>query len=762
LATFTPNYNLRKPATSDLVNVTSDIGANMDLLDAHAHSGTYVAIDLAGLDLTGATDQTAAFQAKVTAAANGTLVFPEAGTLLLSAPIEVPSNTVWVGQGRGFTLQFNWQLASAGSTYIRNATQDGTAQNIEMRGGFRILGAGTGDSYGNATNPAAGILMRRVKRVSIEDVYLYRVPGINIAYQGCQRVRIRGNRIEEAGRDGITGWWYTDALEDVDVSDNIIWKVGDDGIAVHASEAAIPNTTTRPKRITIHGNTVFGQSAYFANGAGRGVILTGVEEATVTGNVVSDTFGVGIYVRADPVVSSSLFRCRGIAVTGNTINRSGVVGDATQPRNGLRITGTDDSEISGNTVRGASEEGIYVSDTTGTGIDKNTVVDNGTLITHFGIHLDGGSSTRNVIHCTVNGNKARRNAGGGIRLFYTVHSQADGNLCIDNGTAGNGSNADGSGLILAGDGTNSASTNRCTDSRAGGSKTQTHGIHISNAAQTLHLEGNDLIANNGNGINIGTTPTILVKRGNRESATDRNNYDQDVSGVRYFSGAGTPEGVVTAPVGSKFARSDGAAGTVSYIKETGTGNTGWVPTRQLVVGPSGGSGSVALLKPTAALAETVPRGGSTLGNNAAITSGTLRLVAIPLPSGLLVSSITFVSGSQAAVTPTNQWFTIHDSARLMQGVTADDTTTAWAANTAKTLNLGTPYLTTYDGLYYLGIMVAAGTVPSLHAVVSLLAVTGLAPVLYGNADTGQTTPPVAPFTAAAPTASGVIVYGYVS
>jgi hypothetical protein len=41
-------------------------------------------------------------------------------------------------------------------------------------------------------------------------------------------------------------------------------------------------------------------------------------------------------------------------------------------------------------------------------------------------------------------------------------------------------------------------------------------------------------------------------------------------------GTGTPEGAVTAPVGSMFLRTNGGAGTTLYIKESGTGNTGWV------------------------------------------------------------------------------------------------------------------------------------------------------------------------------------------
>jgi hypothetical protein len=46
--------------------------------------------------------------------------------------------------------------------------------------------------------------------------------------------------------------------------------------------------------------------------------------------------------------------------------------------------------------------------------------------------------------------------------------------------------------------------------------------------------------------------------------------------VRRVVGAGSPEGVVTAGVGSTYQRSDGGAGTCFYVKESGSGNTGWV------------------------------------------------------------------------------------------------------------------------------------------------------------------------------------------
>lgn len=42
------------------------------------------------------------------------------------------------------------------------------------------------------------------------------------------------------------------------------------------------------------------------------------------------------------------------------------------------------------------------------------------------------------------------------------------------------------------------------------------------------------------------------------------------------SGTGSPEGVVTSKAGSLWLRSDGAAGTTLYVKQSGAGNTGWL------------------------------------------------------------------------------------------------------------------------------------------------------------------------------------------
>lgn len=51
-----------------------------------------------------------------------------------------------------------------------------------------------------------------------------------------------------------------------------------------------------------------------------------------------------------------------------------------------------------------------------------------------------------------------------------------------------------------------------------------------------------------------------------------------INGVcQFIAGSGSPESVVTGNICDLFQRSDGGTGTALYVKETGTGNTGWSP-----------------------------------------------------------------------------------------------------------------------------------------------------------------------------------------
>ena len=147
--------------------------------------------------------------------------------------------------------------------------------------------------------------------------------------------------------------------------------------------------------------------------------------------------------------------------------------------------------------------------------------------------------------------------------------------------------------------------------------------------------------------------------------------------------------------------------------------------------------------PTGAKAQSLPRS-LAVGAGGAPTSGQPRLNSIWLPKGTVITSITFVSGATALATGTHQQFGLYDSAVNLLGSTTDDTSTAWAANTAKTLSL-TPgtFTTTYSGLHYVAVLIAATTVPSLIAAGALqTGVQSIAPLMSANAtQTGLTALP---------------------
>ena len=165
-------------------------------------------------------------------------------------------------------------------------------------------------------------------------------------------------------------------------------------------------------------------------------------------------------------------------------------------------------------------------------------------------------------------------------------------------------------------------------------------------------------------------------------------------------------------------------------------------------------------EPTGTVGRSLPRMGTTFANISALTSGTMMLTAVELSAGAVVSNLTYHSATTAAGTPTNYWFALYTSARELCGQTADQTSSAWAANTSKTLALTTPYTVPRPGLYYAAIMVAASSVPSLFGIASSTFPHVPAPITNGNSSTSLTT--TAPATAGALSGVGNVPWVYLT
>lgn len=144
----------------------------------------------------------------------------------------------------------------------------------------------------------------------------------------------------------------------------------------------------------------------------------------------------------------------------------------------------------------------------------------------------------------------------------------------------------------------------------------------------------------------------------------------------------------------------------------------------------------------------------------ALTTQVLTSVAVPVQPGELVTNVTFKSGATAADTPTNWWFALYGADGALLAQSADQLTTAWAANTVKTLALATSQRVTAAGVLYAAAMVKATTPPTLIG--ASLALAGAAAsilsskVLAQTSGSGLTT--TAPATIATPTTVATVPF----
>lgn len=157
-------------------------------------------------------------------------------------------------------------------------------------------------------------------------------------------------------------------------------------------------------------------------------------------------------------------------------------------------------------------------------------------------------------------------------------------------------------------------------------------------------------------------------------------------------------------------------------------------------------------------------------NSATAASGVLNMTAIALPNNLVVNSLNLVTGTTAAITPTHQWAGLYNASRVLLAISADETTAAMAASTIQTYPIATiaqgaaaSFTTTYTGLYYVGIVVVAGTQPTWQGLTATDATpTTLPPILAGTSTGSLTTPSAFPTTAGVITPTAQQLYAFTS
>lgn len=252
--------------------------------------------------------------------------------------------------------------------------------------------------------------------------------------------------------------------------------------------------------------------------------------------------GFGVLVQTDDShvrISGNQFTLQGIRIEGGT--GSGVITGNSFDGNGLRAI----------TILGGKQV---------------LVAANSFSATLQGVRLEGGSNVRVVGNAFTDIQTAGVYVSGGTNHFFSANDFQGGDptqILVLAGQRNHFFNNRLSGDFVIQDQANVLRGNRVAGKiRFNGSSALNTELTDNHA---LNVQYTGVTASQQNwGINYGVL------------ATNNALTQVMVNGARLLSGTGAPENAIAAPVGSVYLRTDGSAGTSFYVKESGTGNTGWV------------------------------------------------------------------------------------------------------------------------------------------------------------------------------------------
>ena len=316
-----------------------------------------------------------------------------------------------------------------------------------------------------------------------------------------------------------------------------------------------------------------GGNIYIVPGIGQGAgqsgsILLGLSPSnTVRGNVVIGTSSDD-YTNKLQVTGNSLFTGT-VAATTFTGAHNGTVG-ATTPTTGAFTSLTNTSQV------------LTSAATTGVGFDaSSSTITTGSLMTLTNTGTSAASNTKKVLSIVSSGaNATSSQTVTGQTISVTNTGTTNTNVGLSITASGASTN---NALVLLGN--VSATTSDFSGKdwigyNAGSAKSYIGGAGVITTASGGYFGitssatspfGADIFLNRQSAgvFGVGTNST-------NASGTIAAAKHQVATSVFWSSGTGSPEGVLTANIGSLYSRTDGGAGTSLYVKESGTGNTGWV------------------------------------------------------------------------------------------------------------------------------------------------------------------------------------------
>ena len=373
----------------------------------------------------GVTDDTAAIQAAHDAlpATDGTLVLPAGSNYKITGAILVTkARTRIIGHGakitQSGTLAQGLNIAAAG---------------VEVHGLWLYNSRGGSDWSAAGSTNAIGINLITADYAKIVGCRIENWGSTSIRVTSGKGVEISGNTIIGIGAAGglVAGSNYNIGIE------AYASGAGDEGLRVHhnyltdLAQGIVGGYDWAD--VVIAGNIITGIVGQ------HGIYLDNTSNLAITGNAISSTGLAGIKVQMTSLATSD---SRSISITGNTTRSTGDRGILIQPSAGSLTYYFVGVSIVGNSVYGATADGIYVDHLDAFAIEGNTVISSG----NAGIRT--GTETRSGI---VASNYVKESTWSGLYLAATsgYRSVVEGNYLQNCVTADNSDAAKDSSVYLS-------------------------------------------------------------------------------------------------------------------------------------------------------------------------------------------------------------------------------------------------------------------------------------------------------------------------
>lgn len=278
-------------------------------------------------------DDTEAVQAACTAAAGGTLLFPEG--IFRTQSFSPASNTLVMGMGAGSVIDL---------------IDDGTATSESLRidgvSNVRVQGLSLCSRDVTSRSGVYGLIyVWQSTGVSVTGCDFGLSPATAVWVGDSDDVEISGNRIDGVLADGIN---ISRGSKHVRITGNHITDTGDDAIGLVSVRADGDVTYVPNEDIIVSGNQITDVTL------GTGISIAGGHDIKVLHNTIDGTDAAGIVCWGGP----TYFYTYKVLISGNAIRDVGKASGGSATEAGIRIANTRDFQVLDNSLADIPASGI--------------------------------------------------------------------------------------------------------------------------------------------------------------------------------------------------------------------------------------------------------------------------------------------------------------------------------------------------------------------------------------------------------------------